>query len=143
MRARQGFAALLAAAGLYQIADWLRSGVARIRQDRAGNTPLPPGAGEIQLEAKDDRWTVTADLATEPGKLVWLLLSAPRAQAAPAVAQPGGLPLTFTLEPGRPGTYRFWLIPSTRRRETPRTLMRKTAKALAAGEFHVGPPAGR
>ncbi|MBM3270520.1 MAG: hypothetical protein FJZ01_23035 [Candidatus Sericytochromatia bacterium] len=136
MRPRQGLAALLAAAGAYQIADWLRAGFVKVRQARAAVPALPPGAGEIRMEVEGARWTVVADVPAEPGKLVWLLLSHPHEQVSPALARPGA-PLTFTLEAGGPGHYRFWLIPSGRRRETPKTLARKTARAVAAGEFHV------
>jgi hypothetical protein len=134
--ARLGAAALLAAAGIYQIAGWLRAGLERMRRGVA-SVPVPAGAGEIRLDTEGSAWTLRADLLVEPGSICWLLLQGPADQVARATGMHDGK-LVFDLRPGPPGTYRFVLVASKRHRETSRSLARKAAKALAAGEFRVG-----
>lgn len=131
----KGLAALLAAAGVYQIVDWVRTGVTRAR----GHAPAPrrpAGVGEIRLDTAGERWDVIADLRTGPGQVCWLLLSGPRSQVAAATSQPGH-PLAFSLESGPPGIYRFWVFSAGKRRETVQTLEQKVGRAIVAGEFRV------
>ena len=134
-RGAKGLAALLAAAGIYQIAEWVGSGIKKVR----GAAPPPrlaPGAGEVHLVTGSERWELIADLHAEPGLVCWLLLEGPARQVAQATSQPGH-PLAFSLEPGRPGVYRCWIFISRRRKENVRSLSRKLGKAIAAGEFRV------
>jgi hypothetical protein len=58
----------------------------------------------------------------------------PREQTGVAVPQAGS-PLAFSLDLGPPGTYRFWLVHSRRRRETTCSLSRKASNAIAMGEY--------
>jgi len=137
-RGTKGLAALLAAAGAYQIAEWLQAGVRKVRQSQAGAkvARAQAVAGEIRVETEGTRWTLTADLHVEPGSTVWLWLTGPREQTAVALPRAGS-PLAFSLDPGPPGTYRFWLVPSRRRQETTRSLSRKASNAIAMGEFRA------
>lgn len=131
----KGLAALLAAAGIYQIVDWVRAGVSRARGSGPG-AGRAAGAGEVHLDIAGERWDLIADINQFPGQVCWLLVQGPHTQVAAATAQPGG-PLAFSLEPGPPGTYRFWLFSSGKRKETVRSLLGKTSRAVAAGEFRV------
>ncbi len=139
-RGAKGLAALLAAAGLYQIVDWVRAGIKQVRGPEPGPR-LSPGAGEIHLDTGGERWDLIADLQAEAGQVCWLLLEGPRSQVAAATSQTG-LPLAFSLEPGPPGIYRFWVFGALRGKETVRSLSRKLTKALAAGEFRTWDPLG-
>lgn len=128
---RKGLTALIAAAGLYQIIDWARSGAKRL--GGAQTKPLRDAhAGEIRLQTEADLWKLVADLKLEQA---WVLVEGPGfAQAA--ASQPGESPLVFKMPPGQRGTYRFWLMESRSKQETTRSLGKKLARAIAAGEFH-------
>lgn len=82
-RGAKGLAALVAAAGLYQIVDWLRTGLKQVR-GAAPTARLAPGAGEIHLDTAWERWDLIADLHAEAGQVCWLLLEGPHSQVAAA-----------------------------------------------------------
>ena len=124
----------LATAGILQAAIWLRRRLAKAA--RPGESVAAPG--EIRITGDGGTWTLSADLPMVSTMAAWLLLDGPGGQQAHA-ATPGVRPLVFTLPAGSPGTYRFWLIPSRSRHHGTATLARRTAKALAAGEFRVEP----